>query len=127
MASVSVRYIVDDVDSAVTFYVDHLGFEVVTRPGPGFAMLRRDGLRLFLNSPGGPGGAGQAMPDGRRPEPGGWNRFQLEVDDLAATVDKLRGAGVSFRSGIIEGRGGRQVILDDPAGNAVELFQPASE
>ncbi len=127
MAQVSVRYIVDDVDGAVAFYVEHLGFEEVMRPGPGFAMLQREALRLLLNSPGGPGGAGQAMPDGRRPESGGWNRFQLTVDDLAATVDKLRGAGVSMRSGIIEGRGGSQVIVDDPAGNPVELFEPAAD
>jgi catechol 2,3-dioxygenase-like lactoylglutathione lyase family enzyme len=126
MSTVSVRYIVDDVQGAVDFYVERLGFEVAMRPGPGFAMLSRGDLRLLLNAPGGGGGAGQAMPDGRRPEPGGWNRFQIEVDDLRGTVDKLRAAGVAFRSDVIEGRGGAQALLDDPAGNPIELFQPAA-
>jgi catechol 2,3-dioxygenase-like lactoylglutathione lyase family enzyme len=126
MSTVSVRYIVDDVQGAVDFYVERLGFEVAMRPGPGFAMLSLGDLRLLLNAPGGGGGAGQAMPDGRRPEPGGWNRFQIEVDDLRGTVDKLRAAGVAFRSDVIEGRGGAQALLDDPAGNPIELFQPAA-
>jgi catechol 2,3-dioxygenase-like lactoylglutathione lyase family enzyme len=125
MSTVSVRYIVQDVQAAVAFYVEHLGFEVVMQPAPSFALLSRGDLRLLLNAPDGPGGAAQAMPDGRRPEPGGWNRFQLEVEDLRATVDRLRAEGAVFRSDIIAGRGGAQILLDDPAGNPVELFEPA--
>jgi catechol 2,3-dioxygenase-like lactoylglutathione lyase family enzyme len=121
----AVRYIVDDVDAAVDFYRDRLGFEEDARPGPGFAILSRGGLRLLLSTPTGPGGAAQAMPDGRVPEPGGWNRIQLEVDDLPALVDELREAGASFRNEIVEGRGGSQILLDDPAGNPIELFRPA--
>jgi catechol 2,3-dioxygenase-like lactoylglutathione lyase family enzyme len=124
MATVSVRYITDDVDAAVAFYVERLGFDVEMRPGPGFAMLSRGDLRLLLNQPGA-GGAGQPMPDGRRPEPGGWNRFQIEVTDLEREVETLRAAGASFRGEIVTGRGGNQILLDDPAGNPVELFQPA--
>ena len=127
MATVSVRYIVDDVTTASAFYIEHLGFEVVTRPAPGFAMLTRGDLRLLLNSRDGSGGASQAMLDGRKPEPGGWNRFQIGVSDLAETVDKLRGAGVSFRNEIVEGRGGKQILVDDPAGNPVELFEPTED
>jgi catechol 2,3-dioxygenase-like lactoylglutathione lyase family enzyme len=123
MSAVSVRYIVDDVDAAVAFYTGLLGFEVQMRPAPGFAMLGRGDLRLLLNAVGGPGGASQAMPDGRVPEPGGWSRFQLEVADLDAEVRRLRDAGASFRNEIVEGRGGRQVLVDDPAGNCVELFE----
>jgi catechol 2,3-dioxygenase-like lactoylglutathione lyase family enzyme len=125
VTTVSVRYIVDDVDAAALFYQRHLGFQVDAGPGPGFAMLSRGDLRLLLNAPTGPGGAAQPMSDGRRPEPGGWNRFQLEVDDLERTVVALGEAGVSFRSEIIVGRGGKQILLDDPAGNPVELFEPA--
>ena len=125
MGTVRVRYIVDDVEAAVGFYTELLGFEVEMQPGPGFAMLAQGDLRLLLNSPGGGGGAGQAMPDGRLPEPGGWNRIQLEVDDLASQVDVLRAAGASFRNDIVEGRGGRQILVDDPAGNPIELFEPA--
>ena len=125
MTSVSVRYIVDDVDAASDFYRDELGFDVHSRPGPGFAMLTRGPLRLLLSEPVGPGGAAQAMPDGRRPEPGGWNRIQIEVDDLAADVDALRRAGVRFRGDIVQGRGGAQVLMEDPSGNPIELFQPA--
>jgi catechol 2,3-dioxygenase-like lactoylglutathione lyase family enzyme len=124
MATVSVRYIVDDVGAAVAFYVDRLGFNVEMGPGPGFAMVSRGDLRLLLNQPGA-GGAGQPMPDGRRPEPGGWNRIQLEVADLELEVAALRAAGASFRGEIVTGRGGSQVLLDDPAGNPIELFQPA--
>jgi catechol 2,3-dioxygenase-like lactoylglutathione lyase family enzyme len=124
---VAVRYIVDDVDAAVAFYVDLLGFEEEARPGPGFAMLSRGSLRLLLNAPTGPGGAAQPMPDGRVPEPGGWNRIQLQVDDLAALVDELREAGASFRNDIVSGRGGEQILLDDPAGNPIELFRPARD
>jgi catechol 2,3-dioxygenase-like lactoylglutathione lyase family enzyme len=124
MTTVSVRYITDDVDAAVAFYVERLGFRVEMRAGPGFAMLSRGDLRLLLNRPGA-GSAGQPMPDGRRPEPGGWNRIQIEVSDLEREVAALRAAGASFRGEIVAGRGGRQVLLDDPAGNPVELFQPA--
>jgi catechol 2,3-dioxygenase-like lactoylglutathione lyase family enzyme len=120
-----VRYIVDDVDAAVAFYSDQLGFAVEAQPGPGFAIVSRGGLRLMLNSPGGPGGAAQPMPDGRVPEPGGWNRIQLEVEDLAAVVEELREAGARFRNDIVIGRGGKQILLEDPAGNPIELFQPA--
>jgi catechol 2,3-dioxygenase-like lactoylglutathione lyase family enzyme len=122
-----VRYIVDDVDAAVAFYSEQLGFEVRAQPGPGFAILSRGGLRLMVNAPGGPGGASQAMPDGRVPEPGGWNRIQLEVDDLAAMVDELREGGASFRNDIVTGRGGKQILLEDPAGNPIELFEPARD
>ena len=124
MATVSVRYFVDDVDTAIAFYRDLLGFEVVMHPAPPFAMLARGDLRLLLSAPGGGPGGGAAMPDGRLPEPGGWNRFQLEVADLDAEVDRLRGAGATFRNEIVEGVGGRQILVDDPAGNCVELFEP---
>jgi catechol 2,3-dioxygenase-like lactoylglutathione lyase family enzyme len=124
MDTVGVRYIVDDVDAAVGFYEERLGFDVVARPGPGFAMLARGPLRLLLSEPVGPGGAAQAMPDGRRPEPGGWNRIQVAVGDLDAVVGALRAAGTAFRNEIVEGRGGRQVLVDDPSGNPVELFEP---
>jgi catechol 2,3-dioxygenase-like lactoylglutathione lyase family enzyme len=123
MSPVSVRYIVDDLDPAIGFYRDDLGFEVVMHPAPTFAMLSRGDLRLLLSVPSGRGGGGQALPDGRRPEPGGWNRFQLEVSDLAGEVDRLRAAGARFRSDILEGVGGDQVLLEDPSGNAIELFQ----
>jgi catechol 2,3-dioxygenase-like lactoylglutathione lyase family enzyme len=123
MSQVSVRYIVDDLDAAIGFYRDDLGFEVVMRPAPTFAMLSRGDLRLLLSVPSGQGGGGQAMPDGRRPEPGGWNRFQLEVADLRAEVERLRAAGARFRNEIVEGMGGNQILLEDPAGNAIELFQ----
>lgn len=125
MSKVSVRYITDDVDAAVVFYVERLGFHVELRPGPGFAALSRGNLRLLLNQPGA-GGAGQALRDGRRPEPGGWNRIQLEVADLEREVAALRAGGASFRGEIVTGRGGSQILLDDPAGNPVELFQAAS-
>ena len=124
MATVSVRYFVDDVDTAIAFYRDLLGFEVVMHPAPPFAMLDRGDLRLLLSAPGGGPGGGAAMPDGRLPEPGGWNRFQIEVADLDAEVDRLRGAGARFRNEIVEGVGGRQILVDDPAGNCVELFEP---
>jgi catechol 2,3-dioxygenase-like lactoylglutathione lyase family enzyme len=123
MTNISVRYIVDDVDSAVDFYTTHLQFEVVMRPGPGFAMLNRGDLRLLLNAPGGGGGAGQPLSDGSTPEPGGWNRFQLQVDDLDSVVTALKKAGVNFRGDTITGRGGKQALALDPAGNVVELFE----
>jgi catechol 2,3-dioxygenase-like lactoylglutathione lyase family enzyme len=124
MASVSIRYIVDDVDAAIGFYCGLLGFEEVMHPAPAFAMLSRGELRLNLSSPGGGGGGGQAMPDGTLPAPGGWNRFALEVADLDALVGELRSAGARFRNEIVEGRGGRQILVEDPSGNPVELFQP---
>ena len=125
MASVSVRYIVSDVEAAIAFYSGQLGFRVEFHPGPGFAMLSRGGLRLLLSTPGGGGGAGQAMPDGRKPEPGGWNRIQLEVADLGREVERLRTAGARFRNEIVVGNGGKQILIEDPAGNLVELFEPA--
>lgn len=123
MSQASVRYIVENVDSAIEFYRDQLGFQVDVRPGPGFAAVSRDGLRLFLNAPGA-GGAGRA--GGSEPRPGGWNRFQLVVDDLEATVERLRSQGARFRGHIVDGKGGRQVLVEDPSGNPVELFQPGS-
>jgi catechol 2,3-dioxygenase-like lactoylglutathione lyase family enzyme len=124
MTTVSVRYIADDVDAAVDFYVDRLGFEVDMRPGAGFAVLSRGALRLLLNQPGA-GGAGQSMPDGRRPQPGGWNRIQIEVSNLEQEVAVLREAGAAFRNDIVTGRGGSQILLEDPSGNPIELFQAA--
>lgn len=123
MSTVSIRYIADDVDAATAFYRDQLGFSVDMRPGPGFAMLSRGDLRLLVNAPGS-GGAGQAMPDGSEPRPGGWNRIQLEVEDLAEAVEALRRAGVRFRNEVVSGRGGRQVLVEDPSGNPIELFEP---
>ena len=124
MATVSVRYIVDDVDAALAFYCQHLGFTEQMHPAPAFAMVTRGDLRLLLSAPGGGPGGGQAMPDGTLPAPGGWNRFAIEVTDLAGTVDRLRQAGVHLRSDPITGVGGRQVVIDDPSGNPVELFEP---
>ena len=122
----TVRYIADDVAAAAAFYVDHLGFQIERQPGPGFAMLSRGDLRLLLNAPGA-GGAGQAALDGRLPEPGGWSRFQLEVDDLDVAVATLTAAGCTFRTGVIQGNGGRQALVEDPSGNLVELLQPPPE
>lgn len=127
MATVSVRYIVNDVDDAITFYCQQLGFEEVMHPAPTFAMLARGDLRLTLSAPGGPGGGGQAMPDGTRPSPGGWNRFALEVTDLVSTVDQLRKNGARFRNDIVTGVGGKQILVEDPSGNPVELFEPMLE
>ncbi|MGO9971450.1 MAG: VOC family protein [Solirubrobacteraceae bacterium] len=124
MVTVSVRYIVDDVDAAIAFYCEHLGFEEQMHPAPTFAMLTRGNLRLVLSAPSGAGGGGQAMPDGTRPEPGGWNRFMVELEDLPASVAALRDAGVRFRNDIVTGVGGNQILLDDPSGNPIELFQP---
>ena len=124
MPTVSVRYIVDDVDAAIAFYCGHLGFEEVMHPAPAFAMLARGDLRLALSAPSGAGGGGQAMPDGTLPEPGGWNRFMLEVTDLDATVEALRAAGTAFRNEIVTGIGGRQILVEDPSGNPVEVFEP---
>ena len=124
MAAVSVRYIVDDVDAAIEFYCQALGFREEMHPAPTFAMLSRGDLRLVLTAAGGGPGGGQAMPDGTLPEPGGWNRFQLEVPDLAATVESLRGRGARFRNDIVVGVGGNQILLEDPSGNPIELFEP---
>jgi catechol 2,3-dioxygenase-like lactoylglutathione lyase family enzyme len=124
MATVQVRYIVTDVDAAIEFYTGQLGFRLDMHPAPPFAMLSRGDLRLVLSAPSGMGGGGQAMPDGTRPAPGGWNRFAIEVQDLAATVEVLRKAGAHFRNEIVTGVGGKQIIVDDPSGNPVELFEP---
>jgi catechol 2,3-dioxygenase-like lactoylglutathione lyase family enzyme len=124
MATVSVRYIVNDVDAAIDFYCRQLGFHEDMHPAPSFAMLSRGDLRLVLSAPGAGPGGGQAMPDGTLPQPGGWNRFQLEVTDLAATVEELRTRGARFRSEIIAGVGGKQILVEDPSGNPIELFEP---
>jgi catechol 2,3-dioxygenase-like lactoylglutathione lyase family enzyme len=121
---VSVRYIVNDVDTAITFYCQHLDFHEEMHPAPVFAILRRGDLRLLLSAPSGQGGGGQAMPDGTMPVPGGWNRISLEVSDLAAMVAALRTAGAHFRNDIVTGVGGKQILLDDPSGNPIELFEP---
>jgi catechol 2,3-dioxygenase-like lactoylglutathione lyase family enzyme len=125
MATVSVRYIVHDVDAAIAFYVERLGFTEVMHPAPAFAMLTRGDLRLVLSAPGGGPGGGQALPDGTLPEPGGWNRFAIEVPDLDATVEALRRAGAEFRGDVVTGVGGRQILVEDPSGNPVELFEPS--
>ena len=125
MSTVQVRYIVDDVDAAIDFYREHLGFREEMHLGPNFAMLSRGDLRLALSVPGAPvGGGGSALPDGRVPEPGGWNRFALQVDDVHGTVSRLRQAGVHLRSDVIDGVGVRQAIAEDPSGNPIELFEP---
>jgi glyoxylase I family protein len=119
----SVRYLVRDVDASIAFYTRHLGFSLEQQFGPAMAILSRGDLKLWVAGP--PASAAQPMPDGRRPEPGGWNRIVLEVKDLAALVETLRGAGIAFRNDILKGPGGRQILCEDPSGNAVELFQPA--
>ena len=124
MATVSVRYIVDNVDEAITFYCQLLDFQEEMHPAPSFAMLSKGDLRLTLSAPGAGPGGGQAMPDGRLPEPGGWNRFSLQVADLEGTVAALRRDGARFRNDIVTGVGGKQILLDDPSGNPVELFEP---
>jgi catechol 2,3-dioxygenase-like lactoylglutathione lyase family enzyme len=124
LATVQVRYIVDDVDAAIAFYTGQLGFSLVMHPAPPFAMLSRGDLRLALSAPNPQGGGGQAMPDGTLPRPGGWNRFAVEVEDIEAVVARLRAAGVRFRNDIVTGVGGKQILLEDPSGNPVELFQP---
>lgn len=126
MATVQVRYIVNDVDAAIEFYCRHLGFTEVMHPAPPFAMLSRGDLRLVLSAPNPMGGGGQAMPDGTVPAPGGWNRFAIEVDELDALVGKLKAAGVHFRNDIVKGVGGNQILAEDPSGNPVELFQPVA-
>ena len=124
MATVSIRYIVDDIDAAIGFYTRHLGFSVQMHPNDMFAMLTRGDLRLVLSAPGAGPGGGQAMPDGTLPAPGGWNRFSVEVADLDDVVEKLRADGVRFRNEIVTGTGGKQILAEDPSGNPVELFEP---
>jgi len=127
MATVSVRYIVNDVDAAIDFYCQHLGFREEMHPAPTFAILSRGDLRLLLSAPSGLGGGGQAMPDGTKPEPGGWNRISLEVTGLPAMIETLRKSGVRFRNDLVTGIGGNQILLDDPSGNPVELFEPRAQ
>src|SRR5713226_2132746 len=123
MSKVNVRYIVSDVDAAIAFYTEMLNFKLDMHPAPGFASLSRGDLQLLLNRPGA-GGAGQAMPDSQLPVPGGWNRIQIEVENLEATVEKLKNAGGRFRNTIVTGNGGKQILIEDPSGNPIELFQP---
>jgi catechol 2,3-dioxygenase-like lactoylglutathione lyase family enzyme len=120
--TVNVRYMVDDVGAAIDFYTAHLGFTLLTSAVPAFADVSRGNLRLLLSGP--KSSAGRPMPDGRRPGPGGWNRIHLIVDDLAAEVERLRAAGLPFRNEIVKGPGGSQILLEDPSGNPIELFQP---
>jgi catechol 2,3-dioxygenase-like lactoylglutathione lyase family enzyme len=122
---VSVRYIVADVDAALTFYATHLGFTELTNFAPAFADVVRGNLRLLLSGP--LSSAGRTLPDGRQPVAGGWNRIHLIVDDIQAETARLRDGGVEFRSEIITGPGGKQILLDDPSGNPIELFQPAAQ
>ena len=124
MSTVNVRYMVDDVDEAVAFYTKHLGFTVLSSAAPAFADVTRGDLRLLLSGPA--SSAGRPMPDGTKPSPGGWNRIHFIVEDIAAEVDRLRGAGLHFRNDIVTGPGGKQILFDDPSGNPIELFQPAS-
>ena len=116
------RYMVDDVEAAIAFYTTHFGFELLTDQAPAFADVQRGNLRLLLSGP--QSSAARPMPDGRQPGPGGWNRIHLLVEDLATEVERLREAGLSFRNDIVKGPGGSQILVDDPAGNPVELFQP---
>ena len=120
---VSVRYMVDEVDASVDFYTTHFGFSLLSNAAPAFADVIRGNLRLLLSGP--TSSAGRPMPDGRQPRPGGWNRIHFVVDDIAAEVERLRAAGLRFRNDIVTGPGGSQILLDDPSGNPIELFQPA--
>jgi len=121
--SANVRYIVNSVDEAIPFYTEKLGFKLEFRPAPGFAALSKGDLKLYLNQPGA-GGAGQSMPDGTKPTPGGWNRIQFEIDNLEALVNKLKEGKAKFRNEIVKGIGGDQILLEDPSGNLIELFEP---
>jgi catechol 2,3-dioxygenase-like lactoylglutathione lyase family enzyme len=121
--TVNVRYLVDDVDAAIAFCTDHLGFSLLSNASPAFAEVARDDLRLLLSGP--KSSAGRPLPDGRQPGPGGWNRIEFVVDDIAAEVERLRAAGARFRSDVVRGTGGTQIVFDDPSGNPIELFQPA--
>jgi catechol 2,3-dioxygenase-like lactoylglutathione lyase family enzyme len=121
--TVNVRYLVDDVDAAIAFYTDHLGFSLLSNASPAFAEVARDDLRLLLSGP--KSSAGRPLPDGHQPGPGGWNRIEFVVDDIAAEVERLRAAGARFRSDVVRGTGGTQIVFDDPSGNPIELFQPA--
>jgi catechol 2,3-dioxygenase-like lactoylglutathione lyase family enzyme len=123
VGTVNVRYMVDDVDAAIAFYTGHLGFSLLSNASPAFADVVRDDLRLLLSGP--KSSAGRPMPDGRQPGPGGWNRMEFVVDDIAAEVERLRAAGARFRSDVVRGTGGTQIVFDDPSGNPIELFQPA--
>ncbi len=125
MTTVNVRYMVNDVEAAVAFYTTRLGFTLISKTLPAFADVARGDLRLLLSGPA--SSAGRPMPDGRRPSPGGWNRIHLVVEDLSGEVDRLRAAGVQFRSDIVTGPGGSQILLDDPSGNPIELFQPRQQ
>lgn len=122
-----VRYIVNDVDAAIAFYTRHFAFRAAAQSGPYFAILERENLQLVLSPPKGPGGGSQPMPDGRRPEPGGWNRLIVRSADLDGEVEALRKAGVRFRNEVVSGPGGRQILVEDPSGNLVEIFEPAAE
>ena len=122
-----VRYIVNDVDAAIAFYSQHLAFRVTAQSGPNFAILERENLQIVLSPPKGPGGGSQPMPDGRRPEPGGWNRIIVQTRRLEGDVDVLKKAGIKFRNDIVAGPGGRQILIEDPSGNLVELFEPAPD
>lgn len=125
-STIRVRYIVNDVHAAVAFYTNHLQFHVTAQAGRNFAIVARDNLQLVLSPPKGPGGASQPMPNGRRPEPGGWNRIILPSDNLEKDVEALKKAGVHFRNNIVSGPGGREILLEDPSGNPIELFEPST-
>ena len=124
MATIQVRYIVYDVDEAISFYTQRLNFKLEMHPAPAFAMLSYGDLRLVLSAPNPSAGGGQQMPDGTQQTPGGWNRFAIQVADIAGMVNELKKAGVHFRNDIVNGVGGKQIIIDDPSGNPVELFEP---
>ena len=127
LKTLMVRYIVESVEASVAFYTNHFGFRLANQSGPNFALLERDNLQLVLSPPRGPGGGSQPTPDGRRPEPGGWNRIIVQSDRLERDVESLKSAGVHFRSDYISGPGGRQVLVEDPSGNLIELFEPTSD